>query len=102
MTGYNIRVLKRSTDVVEPEHIEASTLFVLARQVTTLRQKLSPTEREALAKRFDTGAQELANAAIALRRACPTELELPEYLTPNGPPLPARYLRRADEANFHE
>jgi hypothetical protein len=100
MSGYEIKTLKRC-DLVKAEHIEAAALFTIARQATSMREGMSHDDREAMAKRLDVGALELSNAADYFRRK-PHEIELPEFLKPDGPPLPARYLRRADEALTHE
>jgi len=102
MSGYAIKTHKREPDVDLLERQSAGDLVALARRVTLERSTLDEAAREGIAKRFESLALELTNAAAAIRRVKPDDTDVPAYLQADGPELPARFLLRACDALTHD
>lgn len=91
-----------ATDI---EHLDATQVIIACRQAATLASMCDAEQRERWAKRFEVLIDELRVGTICMRkeRAVRLTIDTPEFLKPDGPPLPERvYLRVARDCLYHE
>jgi hypothetical protein len=101
--SYSIRAYIPPADPIPVEKIDAADIVLAARRAATLAQNMSHEEREVWAKRLEYLIQELHVGVIVFRKGAPDPTFIPDFLKPDGPPLPDRvYLRAAADALIHE